>query len=471
MFSNTEPYIMKKLFLLTLLATSLYCTSSYAQVDTVSNISDADKLYGLSKFWEETSYNFAYFDHTHINWDSTYRAYIPKILATKNTWEYYLVMAKFCALLKDGHTDVGFPGQLFNENGTRRWIYIENFNKHFFVTDMPVQFKDQIPLGSELISVDGIPAKEYAEKEIIPYISTSTDHILWNTAANRMFSGTDSTQIWHLTLRTPKDKIISYNYQFHTFYPKWERRNVNKPYQIIEFRKIGEIGYVNLNTFGDTSLISKFKAILPQLYTCKGIILDIRENGGGDSGIGAEILKYFTDKRLVGSTYRTRDNVAAYKAWGYYAMQDTTSFEKRSDWDKKNILSAKGDYWLKGDTMTFDNDVHVKKLTCPLIVLTGNNTGSAAEDFLIILDGLKPRATTMGQRTYGSTGQPMPISLPGLSLEGRICTKRDTYPDGRDFVGIGVIPDIEIPRTVNDVINGTDNVLDAAVKEINKQIK
>jgi len=112
----------------------------------------------------------------------------------------------------------------------------------------------------------------------------------------------------------------------------------------------------------------------------------------------------------------------------------------------------------------------MQKITCPLIVLTGNNTASAAEDFLIMLDGLKPRATTMGQRTYGSTGQPMPLELPGLS-ESRICTKRDTYPDGRDFVGVGVIPDIEIPRNVNDVINGTDNVLDAAIKQINKQIK
>ena len=463
---------MKKLVTITLFAALFYSSSCFAQIDTVANISNADKLYGLSKFWEETSYNFAYFDHAHVNWDSTYRAYIPKVLATKNTWEYYLVLSKFCALLKDGHTDVGFPAQLLTHNHSRnKWMYIENFDKHFFVTDMPVQFKDMVPLGSELITVNGIPAKEYAEKEIIPYISSSTEHILWNTAAAMMFYGTDSAQVWHLTLRTPNNKMIAYNYQFHTISPKWERRTFNKPYQILEFKKIGDVGYVSLNTFSDTAIIGKFKAILPQLYDCKGIILDIRSNGGGSTEIGAEILKYFTDKRLIGSTWRTRDNVAAYKAWGHYALQDTTKFEKRSDWDKKVILSAKGDYWLKGDTMTFDNDVHVKKLTCPLIVLTGNNTASAAEDFLVILDGLKPRATTMGQRTYGSTGQPLPIMLPGMTLEGRICTKRDTYPDGRDFVGIGVIPDIEIPRNVNDVINGTDNVLDAAVKQINKQIK
>jgi len=471
LFLNPKLIIMKKLFtLIVALGLFLSTAPSFAQIDTVANLSDADKLYGLSKFWEETSYNFAYFDHTHINWDSTYRAYIPKILATKNTWQYFLVMEKFCALLKDGHTDVGFPVQLLTHKSRYKWIYIENFDKRFFVTDMPVQYKDMVPLGSELISVNGIPAKEYAEKEILPYISSSTDHVRWNNAAQMMFYGTDSAQVWHLKLRSPKGKMIDYNYQFHTVGTKWVRRSANSPYKVMDFKKIGDIGYVKLNTFGDDTLIKEFKAILPQLYTCKGVILDIRDNGGGDTGIGAEILKYFTDKRLVGSTWRTRDNVAAYKAWGIYALKDTTKFEHLDDWHKKVELSAKGDYWYKGDTMTFDNDVKVQKITCPLIVLTGNNTASAAEDFLIILDGLKPRATTMGQRTYGSTGQPMPITLPGID-GGRICTKRDTYPDGRDFVGIGVIPDIEIPRNVNDVINGTDTVLDAAVKEMDKKIK
>src|ERR1700744_5371877 len=127
---------MKKLFNLAALLLLLFFTSTAsAQIDTVSNLSNADKLYGLSKFWEETSYNFAYFDHAHVNWDSTYRAYIPKVLATKNTWQYYLLMEKFCALLKDGHTDVGFPIQLLTNKSRYKWIYIENFDKHFFVTD------------------------------------------------------------------------------------------------------------------------------------------------------------------------------------------------------------------------------------------------------------------------------------------------------------------------------------------------
>lgn len=454
----------------TFIVTSLLFLSlnSLAQIDTVSNLSDADKLYGLSKFWSETSYNFAFFDHAKINWDSTYRAFIPKVLATKSTWQYYLVMTRFCALLKDGHTSVGYPWAL-QSKGRQKWIDIENFDKRFYVTNMPIQYKDKVPLGSELISVDGIPVMEYMEKEAIPYINASSEHTRWNLAAFTRFLGPDTSQVWHLKLRTPKGKMIDYNYQFHTHAPQWEREIA--PWHLIAFKMIDDIGYLNINDFSDTSLITKFKALLPQLYKCKGIILDIRENDGGNTGIGVEILKYFTDKKLlIGSAWKTRDNVAAYKAWGVYALKDAKTAQITDDWSKKLILSAKGDYWLKGDTMKFENDVTAPKINCPLIVLTGNHTVSAAEDFVIFLNSIKPRALTMGQRTEGSTGQPLPIDLPGLS-GGRICTKRDTYPDGRDFVGIGIIPDIEIPRNINDVINNTDNVLNSAVKEIQNQIR
>lgn len=116
---------MKKLYTTILLTTIVFASlSSKAQIDTVANLSDADKIYGLSKFWKEASYNFAFFDHAKVNWASTYQAYIPKILATKSTWQYYQVMAQLCALLKDGHTSVGFPYGLQHKS-RYKWIDIE----------------------------------------------------------------------------------------------------------------------------------------------------------------------------------------------------------------------------------------------------------------------------------------------------------------------------------------------------------
>lgn len=469
------PGHMKKHLLILLLFAFGFQFKTSAQVDTVSNISDADKLYGLSKFWSEATYNFAFFDHAKINWDSTYKAFIPKIRATKSTWQYFWEMQRFAALLKDGHTDMGFAPQLMIKPRSR-WIYIENFDKHFIVTDMPVQYKDKVPLGSELISVDGMPLADYAEKELLPYICSSTDYVKWNTAARMIFynRATDTAQVWHLQLRTPKGKIISYDYQFHTYDPKWVRRDVNKSTPLLEYSEKDHVAIVKLNSFESSATVDSFKKMLPKLYASKAVILDVRNNGGGDSGVGAAILSYFTEEPvLIGSKWRTREHLASFKAWGVGndILKKGSIYKMMGDFGKKEYLVTKGEYWYEGDTSKFNNYAkNQRKLTCPLIVLTGNNTASAAEDFLIYLSSLKSRAVTMGQRTYGSTGQPLVFDLPGIK-NARICTKRDTYPDGRDFVGVGIIPDIEIPRNPADVISGRDRILDEAISKIKTMIK
>lgn len=445
-----------------ILTAILFTSKTFAQVDTVSNLSDAEKVYGLSTFWSEAKYNFAYFDKTNINWDSAYRAYLPKVLATKNTWDYYNVLKRFCALLKDGHTNLYEPGSLY-KTSRYKYINIENFNKKLYVVNIPVQYKDSVPLGSEVISVDGVPVADYLAANIFPFISASTEHQLWNDGARYLFYATDTAVHWNLELKTPEGKTIHHIAEFHTCPAKWVRPQ-SQPWKRFDFKMQDGVAIVTLNTFGDDKIIDDFKAVLPQLYTAKAVIIDIRDNGGGSSGIGAEILKYFTDEKvLTGSTWRTRDHLGAFKAWGeFYKKQNQDSL---GDFEKKAVLVAKGEYWYKGDTMTFENDIKDKKITVPLVVLFGNRTASAAEDFLIVLASLPGRATTIGQRSYGSTGQPLPFDLPGGG-SARICTKRDTYPDGKEFVGYGVKPDIEIPRNVNDVLNGTDTEMKAALDKL-----
>jgi C-terminal processing protease CtpA/Prc len=97
-------------------------------------------------------------------------------------------------------------------------------------------------------------------------------------------------------------------------------------------------------------------------------------------------------------------------------------------------------------------------------VLTGPRTFSAAEDFVVSFDAMK-RGMLVGQRTAGSTGQPLFFDLPGGGT-ARICVKRDTYPDGRAFVGIGIPPQIEVEPTVADIRAGRDPGIAAAVKAL-----
>ena len=131
------------------------------------NLSNEDKLYGLSLFWKEASYNFAYFDQVpDLDFDSAYREYIPKVLATETTYEYYRELMKFNALLHDGHTNIYLPKGLSS--------------KYVDWPALSLREAHQIPLGSTVVSVEGINLETHLKTNIMPYIASSTEHILWN---------------------------------------------------------------------------------------------------------------------------------------------------------------------------------------------------------------------------------------------------------------------------------------------------
>jgi C-terminal processing protease CtpA/Prc len=105
-----------------------------------------------------------------------------------------------------------------------------------------------------------------------------------------------------------------------------------------------------------------------------------------------------------------------------------------------------------------------KRYEGPVAVLCGALTGSAAEDFLMAFDAME-RGKIVGEPTGGSTGQPISFALPGGG-SGRVCAARTTYPDGTEFVGRGILPDIVVHSTAADVRQGRDVVLEAAAKAL-----
>ena len=201
---------------------------------------------------------------------------------------------------------------------------------------------------------------------------------------------------------------------------------------------------------------------MDSIQSSKGLIIDLRKNGGGNSWNGYNILKYLTDDPIITSKWKTRDHRPAYKAWGAFVDEES---ENLGSWDLETLSSYKDDYWFESGPDTISPNDRLIKL--PTIVLIGNNTASAAEDFLVAADPLQ-NFETMGDFTYGSTGQPMFLRLPGGG-KARICTKKDTYPDGREFVGYGIQPDIMVAKTLEDFLKGDDSVLGEALKRLSKK--
>lgn len=247
-----------------------------------------------------------------------------------------------------------------------------------------------------------------------------------------LFAGSIKEPI-QLSLRDSQGKT-----QKHTVYRvKPEMRSKKLTIPAFEYKMLADsIAYVAFNSFSTDSAENAFIAHFEEISKSKAIIFDIRNNGGGTTPW--RTLRYLIQQPQTIHKWYTRDYKPAFRAWG----------RKQETYGGQNTLAP-------NDEFIYDK---------PVIVLTSARTFSAAEDFAGAFRSLN-RGLLIGEATGGSTGQPLTISLPG-NLTARICTKRDMFGNGEDFVGKGVIPNIFVAPTVSDVRNGRDPVLEAAILEL-----
>ncbi|MEM6805832.1 MAG: S41 family peptidase [Bacteroidota bacterium] len=418
-------------------------------------LTSEQRLYGFTQFWTEVKYNFAFFDQVpDLDWDQVLYEYLPLFQKDQSNEEYYDNLKLICAKLGDGHTNIYPPREEKDWPG----IQLKNFYQKAYVVNVKEEFAEKIPLGSELISVEGMSTENYLKTKVFPYISSSTDHIRYNWGIRDMLDGKPETEVL-VEFKTPDGNTIKQNLRRNSdLGGDWVRKGNRRGLFKFE-RTEGDFAHVQLNGFSREQIIEEFEKRIDSIKSCKGVIIDLRGNGGGSSGIGYAILNHFSKKPYKGSQWRTREHRASFKAWGQFVDADKP-LEELSEWNQRARLTAEGNYWHVAEPSEYKSEVKdIIKL--PLVVLIGNNTASAAEDFLVALDQLKI-AKLIGSPTFGSTGQPLMMDLPG-GARARICTKRDTYPDGREFVGYGIQPDFKVEQSVEEYLNEKDVVLEYAI--------
>ena len=405
------------------------------------NLSEDEKIAGLSKFWSEVKYNFVNFDLVpDLDWDALYLAYLPKVRATKSTLEYYRVLMEMCARLRDGHTNVNPPAELFNEISARpalRSRLIED--KVLIVRVFDDALKQQgIEQGQEILEINNVPVKQYAERHVKPYQSSSTAQDMETRMYDyALLSGAVKSSL-ELTLRDARGKVFKRSVPRISFEERKKRLAQQTP--LFEFKMLPvNLAYVTLNSFDDKQVEEMFAAAYDPIAKADAIIFDVRENGGGSSDIGWDIIGYLTDKPFPISSWYTRDYRPSFRAWNR----------------PQDVYGKTNEFWRANGKHLYNK---------PVVVLTSPRVFSAAEDFVVAFKSLK-RGLIIGEPTGGSTGQPLTFSLPGGG-SARVCTKRDKFPNGQDFVGKGIEPDKVVKPTVSDFRAGRDTVLDAALKSL-----
>ena len=137
----------------------------------MNNISDNQKIYELSKIWKEAAYNFVFWDKLDIDWDEEYRKALVRVLETKNLYDYYRELKRFVALLNDGHTDVSFPNSILRdaEFFSMFPVYFAKPGNEIIVISTSDDLKDDIPLFSILVRIDGTDIHDYIRENCYPF--------------------------------------------------------------------------------------------------------------------------------------------------------------------------------------------------------------------------------------------------------------------------------------------------------------
>jgi len=224
--------------------------------------------------------------------------------------------------------------------------------------------------------------------------------------------------------------------------------------EMVEFKYLNDsISYLNIKSFyPEDIVISEIDKNLDKIYKSKGLIIDLRKNGGGVTNVAWYLQSLLSkDKFFLNYSWETRVNDGVKRA--------------NSNWkdEYKGYSENQEVRFVEADTIFIPDSI--RRIEVPVVILIGKYTFSAAEDFLVNLYEVPNRPTLVGQETGGSTGSPLVVS--NLPYQGicRICTRRICFPySGKRFVNQGIKPDVIVQETIDDILHGNDIALNKALE-------
>lgn len=191
------------------------------------------------------------------------------------------------------------------------------------------------------------------------------------------------------------------------------------------------IGYIRCASFETPIGEGNLDEMLSYLLFCRGLIIDIRNNGGGNLTVAERLAGRFVhEKTLVGY------------------MQHKTGKGHQD-------FSGLEEIYLEPSC-----NVRWNKKVC---VLVNRSVFSAANEFAVMMHCL-PNVTLIGDHTGGGSGLPMSNSLPnGWSVRFSACPMYDNHQQQTEF---GIEPDIAVALSNTSMAENKDDIIEAARKII-----
>ncbi len=428
-------------------------------------ITREQRTMGLVTVYSLAKQHFALFDDLpKLDWDKTFIEYIPLVEKDQSLYDYYRVLQRFNALLEDGHTTISFPTIVQKELDELpiRANIVEG--KWVIVTRFPTKevLKEDIPRGSELLSIEGIPPAKYYADKFYPYIAAGREQFKrQKLSAYALYPKNTPIKV---ALRYPDGSSHERVLKANAATVNWSDESLLAKYIMpwsvgpgfASSELDGGILYIAFRSCDRDSenkivkLLESRKSNWP-----KGVILDLRANRGGSSP--EDLIAHLISQRVEWYEALSRWSLS------YMTAQTKDSTEAQAaEWLKGRGLSAEfSPKWYRMPWSLTPAKIHYDG---PLAILTSPTTGSAAEDVVALLQQAG-RGKVIGDRTAGATGQPLSFDLPGGG-SGRVCTMKCRYLDGREFQKVGCPPDILVTPTLKGITEARDEVLEVALKYI-----
>ncbi len=422
-----------------------------------------DRIVDLSLLWKQASIVFPYFDRVDLDWDQTYREFLPNVMEAEDVREFHLLLAEFMNRLGDGHTDYLLPKDLLERNGFLPFSLMYIDGRYYL---RAIEERGEEHLLAEVLNINGTAFRDILQ-EAFRYIYHVGDYaypsklnqilpFLLKKAGNEMLT---TNGAYYFDLAESRPDMV-----------ECRELNASRLYERVESGKLdirlyeGDILYVKLDNFLYSGAAKEIEEAVFRQRMIRGVILDLRENIGGMTMYGAEVAKLFISGLFHAGQKRTRKmsgiDVAVASQFAGMSDEEIANVQwEREEVEKYQKINR--NIYFEEYLNDFTGPEHRSLLVQPCVILTSRNTISAAEDFIAMFEE-RQRATIIGTETHGSTGTPLLLEL-NCGGRARICSVGYKLMDGTEFIGCGIKPDISMENKIEDYHQKKDSILDTAI--------
>jgi carboxyl-terminal processing protease len=385
-----------------------------------TNLSAKERRENFEALWSTIDAYYADFQLKSIDWQQVGRRYLARLDSINSDEDFYFMMFQLVNELKDTHSWLNnyHPPPL----STVRGMPTDLFGDRPFVVAGD-------KAGWEVLAVDGMTIPERIES-LRPFLSArSSDRAFRREAAQALLAG-KATDTVSVKLRSPQGETETLTLPRGGRFvpaPSPQVSIVLTKQKFVDFgRYPSGLGYIRIRSFdGHEDITREFDSALDSLRDTAGLLLDIRDNRGGNGH--SEIVGRFLHKDTF---------------VGYSYIKNGTKhdqLERRRD----SIEPRKWEY------------------TQPVALLVNDSTGSAADLFT---RGMRaaPRVTVIGTTTHGNLSGVLVYAVLPCGLVVRISNGYLSDTKDRSIEFNGNVPDIVVETGIQDYLQGRDPVLERA---------